>query len=291
MDEAERRRRRARKRRVAEMSQGNAGGKSLLAIVCQEIEKHGFTARRGSHGDAVYITCQFYPPEDAHYRDERGQSQVVLVTINCSHPGQIVFEAAVAFDIRDACDKVAIEAELPRLEQFANVRLACHGGGGFVTPYMTVPNGAVAADPVLALGAIRSLLNDIHQLAPVMDRLIRTGCAVVNASTFAVPACTDQELDDHLAMLDRRGMREMAEHKECFTREVKRRLMRHARRHGADPDLAKRVLGRIGHSPRVLNAQLFRNQVVAINAQADHRAHPAMLQALDRLLEQERLST
>ena len=56
----------------------------------------------------------------------------------------------------------------------------------------------------------------------------------------------------------------------------------------ADPDLAKRVLGRIGHSPRVLNAQLFRNQVVAINAQADHRAHPAMLQTLDRLLRQER---
>lgn len=287
MDERERRRRRARKRRAAEMNQGVAGGNPLLAAVCQEIGKHGFTAVPNSDGDAVHLDCWFFPPEDAHYRAEDGQPRVP-VAINCSQPSQIVFKAAVAFDIRDACDKVAIEAALPRLEQLIDVRLACHGDGRFVAPYVTVPSGALATNPMLALGAIRSLLNDIHRLAPVMDRLIRTGYAGFDASTFAVPEWNRQEYEDHLTMLDRRGVNETREHAERFSSEVKRRLMRHARRYGADPGLAKRVLGQIGHSPRVVNAQLFRNQVVAINARSDHRAHPAMLQTLDRLLRQER---
>ena len=288
MDEHERRRRRARKRRAAEMSQGVAGGNPLLAAVCRELDKHSFTAVSNSDGDAVHLDCWFFPPEDAHYRDEDGQPRV-LVTINCSQPGHVYVAARNAFDVRDAVNKPAVADAVPRLEQLlADAGLAYHGGWGFVTPYVTVPNGDLAANPMLALGAIASLLKDAHQLAPVMDRLIRTGYASVDASTFTVPEWSPQEYEDHLAMLDRRGRNETREHTKRYDREVKRRLMRHSRRYGADPGLAKRVLGQIGHSPRVLNAQLFRNQVLAINARADHLAHPAMLQTLDRLLRQER---
>lgn len=288
MDERERRRRRARKRRAAEMNQGVAGGNPLLAAVCREIGKHGFTAVPNSDGDAVHLDCWFFPPEDAHYRDEDGQPRV-LVTINCSQPGHVYVAAPNAFDVRDAVNKPAVADAVPRLEQLlADAGLAYHGGCGTVLPYVTIPKSDLAADPSLALKAIISVLTRVHQLSPVMDRLIRTGCADFDASTFAVPAWNRQEYEDHLTMLDRRGVNETAEHAERFSGEVKRRLMRHVRRYGADPGLAKRVLGQIGHSPRVLNAQLFRNQVLAINARADHLAHPAMLQTLDRLLRQER---
>lgn len=288
MDERERRRRRARKHRAAEINQGVAGGHPLLAAVCQEIAEHGFTAVPNSDGDAVHLDCWFFPPEDAHYRDEDGQPRV-LVAIDCSQPGHVYVAAPNTFDVRDACNKTAITDAVPRLEQLlTDVGLAYHGGCGTVLPYVTVPNGDLAADPRLALRAIISVLTRVHQLSPVMDLLIRTGYAGFDASTFAVPEWNRQEYEDHLTMLDRRGVNETREHAERFSSEVKRRLMRHASCYDADPGLAKRVLGQIGHSPRVVNAQLFRNQVVAINARSDHRAHPAMLQTLDRLLRQER---
>jgi hypothetical protein len=267
---------------------GNAGGNPLLVAVCREFDEFSFTVVSDRDGDAVHLDCRFFPPEDAHYRDGDGQPRV-LVTINCSQPGHVYVAAPNTFDVRDACNKTAITDAVPRLEQLlADVGLAYHGGRGFVVPYVPVPKGALAADPRRALGAIISLLSGIDQLASVMDRLIRTGYAGFDASTFAVPEPNRQECEDHLAMLRRRGTNETGEHADRYAREVERRLVRHARRYGADPGLAERVLGKIGRSPRVVNAVLFKNQVVVINARSDHQAHPAMLQALDRLLRQER---
>jgi len=294
MDEHEQRRRRAKKRRGAAMSNqqgGHSGGNPLLVAIRRELNGHQFTTFTTEGGNALDVRCQFFPPEAAHYRGEDGEPRLI-VRVDCSQPGHVCFAAPSAFDARESCNKTAIAAAVPELEQqLGAAGLTYHGGYGVAVPYITVPNRTVAADPMLAIGAIRSLLNDTHQLAPVMDRLVRTGHAAFDASTFARPEWTLQEYDHHLALLDRRGQTETAEHAERYTREVERRFARFVKRYGLRRGLVKRVLGQVGHSPRVLTAQLFRNQVVAINAQADFKAHPAMLKEIDRLLRQERWRT
>lgn len=294
MDERERRRRRAKKRRAAAMSNkqgGHSGGNPLLVAVRRQLNSHEFTTFTNEGGDALDVRCQFFPPEAALYRNEDGDPRLTI-RVHCSQPTHMFVAAPRAFDAREACNKTAVAAAVPQLEQLlADASLAYHGGCGLVVPYVAVPNAAVAADPMLAVGAIGSLLTSVHQLAPVMDDLIRTGHAAFDASTFAGPEWNPPEYESHLAMLDRRGLKETADHADRYTREVNRRLRRHAKRYGAGPDLAKRVLGQVGHSPRVLTALLFRNHVVAINARTDFKAHPAMLKEIDRLLRQERWST
>lgn len=285
------RRRRARKQwadRTRNQAVGNAGGNPLLVAVCREFDKRGFTELPGRDGDAIHVDCWYAPPEPAHYRDAYGQPRL-QVTVGCSHPTHVYVAAPGAFDVGAACDKAAVAAAVPVLaRELAHVKLAYYEASGVVLPYVRVPNADMAADPQLAFKAIARLLTGVHQLAPVMEGLIRSGHAVFDASTFASPKWTRQEHWHHLAMLHRLGLNDTAQHGWRYTREVIRRLRRHASRYGADPDRSKRILGEVGRSPSVVTAPVLGNRVVDVFTGSDHRAHPRMLKVLDRILRQER---
>jgi hypothetical protein len=291
MNVREYRLRRARKRRAKRMRNqavGNAGGNPLLAAVCRVFDERGFTELPCRDGDAIHVDCWYAPPGPAHYKDGRGQARLE-VTINCSHPTHVYVAAPGAFDVSPAIDKDAVAAAMPVLEQeVGGVELAYNEGSGVVTPYVRVPNAGMAANPMLAFEAIAYLLTRVHQLAPVMEGLIRTGHAAFDASTFASAAWTRQELRHHRATLHRRGLTETAQHGRLYTREVVRRLRRHASRYGADPGRTRRVLGQVGRSPSVVTAPLLGNRVVDVYTGSDYRAHPKMLKVLDRILRQER---
>jgi hypothetical protein len=281
----------ARERRAKGMRNqavGNAGGNPLLAAVCREFEKRGFTELPCRDGDAIHVDCWYAPPEPPHYKDGRGQARLE-VTINCSHPTHVYVAAPGAFDTRTARDKAAVAAAMPILEQeVGGVELAYNEGSGVVMPYVRVPNADMAANPMLAFKAIARLLTRVHQLAPVMEGLIRTGHAAFDASTFTSPEWTREEHRQHRATLHRRGLTETAQHGRLYTREVVRRLQRHARRYGADPGRTRRVLGQVGRSPSVVTAPLLGNRVVDVYTGSDYRAHPKMLKVLDRILRHER---
>ena len=291
MNVKERRRRWARKQwanGTRNQAVGNAGGNPLLVAVCREFDERGFTELPGRDGDAIHVDCWFAPPEPAHYRDAHGQPRL-QVTVNCSHPTHVYVAAPGAFDVGAACDKAAVAAAVPLLAQeLAHVELAYNEGSGIVLPHVRVPNADMAADPRLALMAIARLLTGVHHLAPVMEGLIRTGHAVFDASTFATAKWTRQEHKHHRATLLSLGRKETAQHGRRYTREVKRRLGRHASRYVADPDRCKRVLGQVGRSPSVVTAPLLGNRVVDVYTGSDYRAHPRMLKVLDRILRQER---
>lgn len=291
MNVEERRRRRARKQWAngrRNQADGNAGGNPLLVAVCREFDKRGFTDLPCRDGDAIHVDCWYAPPEPAHYRDVCGQPRL-QVTVNCSHPTHVYVAAPGAFDVSAAGDKTAVAAAVPILHrEVADVELSYNEGCGIVLPYVRVPNADMATDPMLAFKAIARLLTRVHQLAPVMESLIRTGHAVFDASTFSAAEWSRQEHRHHRETLHRIGLNETVQHRLRYIREIKRRLGRHAKLYGADPDRSKRVLGQVGCSPRVVTAPLLGNRVVEIYTGSDYRAHPRMLKVLDRILRQER---
>ena len=259
----------------------------VLKAVHQELCRHELSPRLNEAGNEIQMDCRYFPPEQAHYHNDDGEARP-RVTFTCKAPDLICVATSV-IDVRDACNKKAIAAAIPYIEKnLACTALAYHSGHGCVVPCIFLPSGDVTTDPSRVLEAICWLLTDLHQLMPSLKSLIRTGEVDFAEPPFAIPRGGRDEALSYVESLVSRAKTETDHYANRQERDMERRFRRFVRKHSVDSGFAKRVLGKLGNSPRVLLALLYQDHVAGIFAQTDFRAHAGNLKKLDRLLREER---